>query len=140
MLVGVEARYAALPADDPLARRRSLRLDDLAGRTLAVDALTGTTSEDLWRAGSGPRELRTSHGVDEWLTLIEAGRAVGVTSEATLHQHPRPGVVFRPVADAPPVPVSLAWRADDPPRDVERSRRPRPDGVRRHQRTPSPSR
>lgn len=118
VLVGVEARYAALPADDPLARRRSVRLDDLSGRTLAADAGTGTTSTDLWRVGSGPREVLTTHDVDEWLTTIEAGRAFGITTEATVHQHPRPGVVFRPVKDAPPVPVHITWRADVPPRAV----------------------
>lgn len=119
VLVGVEARYAALPADDPLARRRALHLADLAGRTLAVDSQTGTTSEDLWRAGAGPGEMRQIHGIDEWLTVIEVGRAVGITAEATRHQHPRPGVVFRPVQDAPPLPVHIVWRADDPPRDVQ---------------------
>jgi DNA-binding transcriptional LysR family regulator len=118
VLVGVEARYAALPADDPLARKRSVRLDDLSGRTLAADAVTGTTSAELWRAGSGPREVITTHDVDEWLTVIEAGRAVGITTEATVHQHPRPGVVFRPVKDAPPVPVHITWRTDVPPRAV----------------------
>jgi hypothetical protein len=50
--------------------------------------------------------------------VIEAGRAVGITAEATVHQHPRPGVVFRPVRDAPPVPVHIAWRSADPPRAV----------------------
>ncbi len=118
VLVGVEARYAALPADDPLARRRSVRLEDLSGRTLATDAATGTTTGSLWRAGSSPRDSITTHDVDEWLTTIEAGRAFGITTEATVHQHPRPGVVFRPVKDAPPVPVHIAWRTDVPPRAV----------------------
>jgi DNA-binding transcriptional LysR family regulator len=46
-LIGVEARYAALAADHPLARRRSLRMGDFAGATVGIDARTGTT-EDLW--------------------------------------------------------------------------------------------
>ena len=46
--IGVERRYAAVAADDPLARRRTVGLDDFAGRIVAVDSLTGTTSEDLW--------------------------------------------------------------------------------------------
>jgi uncharacterized membrane protein YkvA (DUF1232 family) len=44
-----------------------------------------------------------------------AGQAVGLTSEATANQNPRPGVAYRPVRDAPPLPVWLAWRRDDPP-------------------------
>ena len=54
-------------------------------------------------------------GVDEWLTVIAAGQAVGMTSEATARQHPRPGVTYRPVRDAPPVAVQLAWWRDSPP-------------------------
>jgi DNA-binding transcriptional LysR family regulator len=118
VLVGVEPRYAAVPAADPLARRRTVRLEDFAGRTVGVDVLTGSTGPELWRPGAEPGEVRETSGIDEWLTLIEAGLAVGITSEATVHQHPRPGVVFRPVRDAPPIPVSIAWRTDDPPRDV----------------------
>lgn len=115
VLVGVETRYAAVASGDPLARRRSVTLNDFIGRTIGVDARTGTTTPDLWPAGEGPTGSRSVHGVDEWLTLIAAGQAVGITAEATARQHPRPGVVYRPVRDAPPVAVSLIWWRDSPP-------------------------
>ncbi|MET7394756.1 LysR family transcriptional regulator [Dactylosporangium sp. NPDC005572] len=116
-LVGVESRYAAVSTDSPLARRRSVRIDDLTRYTLAIDARTGTTTLDLWPPGSAPAKVRSTTGVDEWLTLIAAGQAVGITSEATANQNPRPGVAFRAVRDAPPIPVWLAWWRDDvPPR------------------------
>lgn len=38
-----------------------------------------------------------------------------MTAEATVAQHPRPGVVYRRVRDAPPVSVWLAWWRNDPP-------------------------
>jgi hypothetical protein len=38
-----------------------------------------------------------------------------MTAEATAAQYPRPGLVYRPVRDAPPVSVWLAWWRDDPP-------------------------
>jgi hypothetical protein len=44
---------------------------------------------------------------------------MGISSEATAPQHRRPGVVYRPVRDAPPVPVWLAWWADSPPPDLD---------------------
>jgi len=113
--VGTERRYAAVAADDPWARRRFVRLADFAGRTIGLDARTGTTTLDLWPPGSGPGEVRDTHTVDDWLTLISSGRAVGMTAEATTAQYPRPGVVYRPVRDAPPVSVWLAWWRDDPP-------------------------
>jgi DNA-binding transcriptional LysR family regulator len=118
-LVGIERRYAALPADDPLAHRRSLRLADFAGRTVAADALTGTTTEHLWSGASAPASMRRVRGVDEWLTAIAAGQAIGLTAEATTAQHRRPGVVYRPVRDAPRVDVLLAWWADRPPPGLE---------------------
>lgn len=114
-LVGVEPRFAAVATGHPLARRRNVTLHDFAGRTVAVDARTGTTTEQLWGPGSAPAGTRRVDGVDEWLTVVAAGQAVGITSEATARQHPRPGVTYRPVRDAQPVAVHLAWWRDSPP-------------------------
>ncbi|MFI5896612.1 LysR family transcriptional regulator [Actinoplanes sp. NPDC051513] len=113
--IGAEARYAAVATDNALARRRSVRMAELARYTVALDNRTGTTTPGLWPPGAAPASTRESHGVDEWLTLIAAGQAVGVTSEATANQNPRPGVAYRAVRDAPPIEVRLAWWRDDPP-------------------------
>jgi DNA-binding transcriptional LysR family regulator len=113
VIVGLETRYGAVAADDPLARRRQLRLADLASRVLAVDPRTGTTTPDLWPAGSRP-EVEEVHDVDDWLAVIAAGRCVGVTAASTLTQYRRQGVVFRRLRDAPPVPVRIVWWRDDP--------------------------
>jgi DNA-binding transcriptional LysR family regulator len=112
-LVGVEARYAAVATDNPLARKRSVRLADLTRYTVAIDNRTGTTTLSLW--DTPPAAVRDTHSLDEWLTLIAAGQAVGITSEATANQNPRPGVAYRAVRDAQPIPVRLAWWKDDPP-------------------------
>ena len=112
-VVGVEAWYGALAADDPLARRRQLRLADLADRVLAVDRRTGTTTVDLWPPDARP-EVEEIHDVDDWLAVIASGRCVGVTAESTLSQYRRHGVVFRRLRGAPPVPVRLVWWRDDP--------------------------
>jgi DNA-binding transcriptional LysR family regulator len=116
--VGSEDRFAVLPRTDPLARRRAVALADFAGRTLAVDPRTGTTGDHLWPAEGGPGAYREVHGVEDLLTSVVAGQAVGMTSAATTHQHRHPGVVYRRVRDAPPVPVALAWWREDPPADV----------------------
>lgn len=117
--VGEEGRYAALAADHRLAERDSLRLADFAELVVAVDAWTGTTSEDLWGSDPRPAGFRITHGMDEWLTLIASGRAVGISSEATAVLHPRPGLTYRPVEDSSPIPVWLVWRRDDPPADLQ---------------------
>ncbi|MET9827817.1 LysR family transcriptional regulator [Streptomyces sp. NPDC006385] len=112
-IVGLERRLCAVAADDPLARRRAIRLADLSGRTLLVDRRTGTTTTELWPPDGRPATEET-HDVDDWLTVISTGRCVGVTAEATANQYPRPGVVYRPVRDAEPIAVRLAWWRDDP--------------------------
>jgi len=58
-------------------------------------------------------------GIEDWLTVIAAGQAIGMSSEATAAQHRRPGVVYRPVRDAPSVQVELAWWAEGPPPDLD---------------------
>ncbi|BCL26100.1 LysR family transcriptional regulator [Streptomyces aurantiacus] len=113
VIVGLERRLCALASDDPLARRRSVRLADLTGRTLLVDSRTGTTTTELWPPDARPA-VRETHDIDDWLTAISTGRCVGMTAEATAHQYPRPGVVYRPVRDAEPIAVRLAWWRDDP--------------------------
>ncbi|MFE1883803.1 LysR family transcriptional regulator [Streptomyces diastatochromogenes] len=112
-IVGLERRLCALAADDPLARRRSVRLADLTVRTLLIDRRTGTATPELWPPDARPA-VEETHDVDDWLTAIAAGRFIGVTAESTANQYPRPGIVYRPVRDAEPVAVRLAWWRDDP--------------------------
>jgi DNA-binding transcriptional LysR family regulator len=113
VIVGMESRYGAVAADDPLARRRQLRLADLIGRVLAIDPRTGTTTPELWPPGDRP-EVEEIHDIDDWLAVIASGQCVGVTAESTLTQYRRQGLAFRRLRDAPPVPVRLLWWRDDP--------------------------
>ncbi|WP_306204308.1 LysR family transcriptional regulator [Actinoplanes sp. RD1] len=113
--IGQEPRYAAVATDSALARRRTLRLDDLARYTVALVPRVGTTTLDLFPAGARPATVRETGAIDEWLTLIAAGQAVGITASSTAHQYPRPGVAYRALRQAPPISVQLAWWQDDPP-------------------------
>jgi DNA-binding transcriptional LysR family regulator len=112
-VVGDERRYCALAADDPWARRRSVRLSELADRTVLVDRRTGTTTPELWPPDAQP-EIRETREMDDWLAVIAAGGPVGVTAEGTTTQYRRDGVVFRPLRDAPPIAVRVIWRRHDP--------------------------
>src|ERR1700677_4907430 len=84
-VVGDERRYCALAADDPWSRRRSVRLSELADRTVLVDRRTGTTTPDLWPAGAQP-DIRETREIDDWLTAIAGGGGVGITPEGTTAQ------------------------------------------------------
>ncbi|GGI47511.1 DNA-binding transcriptional LysR family regulator [Agromyces flavus] len=109
-VVGRERRVVAMPVDHPLAEREAVDLAELVPFVVAVDPRAGTTTPTLWQAvGADVPPMTDTADVEEWLDLIAAGDAIGVTSEATAHHYPRPGVVFVPLADAPPMEVRLAW-------------------------------
>ncbi|MCX4545732.1 LysR family transcriptional regulator [Streptomyces sp. NBC_01565] len=100
-----EPRIAALCEDDPLAARDEVALGDLADRTVVLCATAATTSAALWPARRRPAATFEVANVDEWLTAIATGEAVGVTAQATRHSHPHPGVRYLPLTDAAPVTV-----------------------------------
>ncbi|WP_121007119.1 LysR family transcriptional regulator [Saccharothrix australiensis] len=103
-----EPRLAAVPDRHPLADRDAVSLADLVDQPVALCATAATTSAELWPSGARPRTFEVP-GVDEWLTTIATGDAVGVTTEATVHSHPHPGVRYLPLADAGAVTVHLVW-------------------------------
>ncbi|MEV6161274.1 LysR family transcriptional regulator [Streptomyces sp. NPDC052052] len=105
-----EGRVAAVAADGPLADRTTLRLADLAGGTVVLNTVSGTTTLDLWPPDARPAATLTVANTDDWLTAIAAGRGTGVSTASTADMHPHAGVAFRPLSDAPTVPVLLARR------------------------------
>lgn len=116
VVVGLERRLVAFAADDPAwARRRSLRMAEVAQRTVLVDERAGTTALDLWPPGEGPARTAPTADVEQWLDDIAAGRGVGTTAQATAVHNPRPGVLYRPLSDGPPITVRLVWDREDPP-------------------------
>jgi DNA-binding transcriptional LysR family regulator len=105
-----EARVAAVAADGPLAAHRSLTLTDLAGDAVVLNTVSGTTTLDLWPQDARPVATLTVANTDDWLTAIAAGRGAGVSGASTADMHPHAGVAYRPLDDAPPLPVLLARR------------------------------
>ncbi len=103
-----EPRVAALPLGHRLASRRTVDLLELVEDTVLTTA-TGTTTVDLWPEDQQPRSTLRVDNVDEWLTEIAGGLAVGVTTESTTTQHAHPGIRFVPLTGASTVPVYLAW-------------------------------
>lgn len=118
-VIGREERRVAIAADDEeWGRRRALKLDEIASRVVAIDERYGTTDAGLFD-GHGTPALAPTRNVDEWLDLIAAGRAVGITAEATSHHHQRDGVRFLRIADAVGVSVLIGWRQGDPPAGLD---------------------
>ncbi len=109
-LLFTEPRVAALPSDHPLAERPSLTLTDLAALPVILNPVSGTTTLDLWPPSARPAAVLTVANTDDWLTAIAAGRGAGVSGTSTAALHPYPGVTYRPLPDAPHIPVLLAHR------------------------------
>ena len=107
-LLFTEMRLAALPAGHPLAHRSELTIGELTGLVVLTSSV-GTTTLELWPADVRPKSEVVVDNVDEWLTVIAAGAAIGVTAEATAFQHPHPGIVFVALPGVARIPVQLAW-------------------------------
>ncbi|MFB7306661.1 LysR family transcriptional regulator [Streptomyces sp. NPDC056192] len=105
-----EDRVAAVTADGPLAAHITLRLADLADGTVVLNTVSGTTTVDLWPPHARPAATLTVANTDDWLTAIAAGRGSGVSVASTADMHPHTGVAYRPLVDAPTVPLLLARR------------------------------
>ena len=105
----VEPRFMAAADDHPLAARRRVRLRDLRHELLAISSVSGTTTLDLWPPGEAPAVVVDAGNVDEWLTAIASAQAIGVTAASTAHQHPRPGIAYVRLSDAPPVATYIAF-------------------------------
>ncbi|MFD3652447.1 LysR family transcriptional regulator [Streptomyces sp. 24-1644] len=105
-----EDRVAAVTADGPLAARTSLTLADLTDGPVVLNTVSGITTPDLWPPHDRPAATLTVANTDDWLTAIAAGRGSGVSAASTAAMHPHAGVAYRPLDDAPAVPVLLARR------------------------------
>lgn len=112
-LLAYEPRVAAVAADSDLTARADLVLADLTGHTIVLNTLSGTTTPQLWAVAARPDSTWEVANTDDWLAAIAAGRGVGVSSVATAEMHPYPGVAYRPLADAPALPLHLVW--SEPP-------------------------
>ncbi|WP_370185208.1 LysR family transcriptional regulator [Rhodococcus wratislaviensis] len=114
VLLGYEDRIVAMAEDDPLTRTDAVTLGELSARRIALCATAGTADLDLWPDEQRPTATVVVANVDEWLTAIATGEAIGLTSDATEYSHPHPGVSYTPLPDIAPVPVYLAWPRRDP--------------------------
>lgn len=114
VLIGQERRVACFAEDDQWAHRPRLRMVDFAGRPLIIDSTTGTTVPEMWPEGERPYVALDVDSVEAWLNAVSAGHGVGVSSEATAHQHQRSDLSYRVITDAQPMGVWLAWhRGED---------------------------
>lgn len=101
---------ALLRTDDPLARRDSLKLADLADRRwFRFPAGTDPLWQSYWNGGE-PRQGPVVRAVQECLQAVLWNGTVGMT---LVDHQPAAGLAVVPLIDMPPSRVVAAWNEDD---------------------------
>lgn len=109
---------AALPAGHRLARKRRLRIGDLAGEPFVFFPrhLRATYFDQVmrWCASSGftPNVVQEAIEIPTLLSLVAAGVGVFLPIQF-FGRLSLPGVVYRPVEDAPLVEIVAVWRREE---------------------------
>ncbi len=104
-----EPRVAAVSSRSPLADYEQIDWNELSQHRIIINTTSGNTRPDLWDQQHRPREVLECDNYDEWITLVAADKGVGATPRSASSAYSHAGVVFVPLADAPLVPLYLAW-------------------------------
>ncbi|MFC8526084.1 LysR family transcriptional regulator [Nocardia sp. NPDC057227] len=109
-----EPLVLAVPAGHRLAEQPAITFADLRGEALlAAPRRIGPTLFDglvrrFREAGGEPRIVQEATPMTTLAGLVAAGAGVGFVTRG-IARATRPGVVFRPVREAPAVPMAAAW-------------------------------
>lgn len=108
-----EQRVLMVAKDDPLARRESVRFDDLADRAVSDHPTMPREMMDAFipPATSDGRRLRriSFRNFEEALILVAAGEVVHPTVTSFSSYYVHDGVVAVPISDLPPSETALVW-------------------------------
>lgn len=108
--------HLALPEDHRLAAYASVEPEELRYEPLVSyprdSAVAAVTAEICRTAGFQPQVLQVVNETSTLVSLVAGGGCAAVVPEP-VSSLGTPGVVFRPLAGAPPVDLALAWRSDD---------------------------
>jgi DNA-binding transcriptional LysR family regulator len=113
-----EPLVLALPADHRLTHQPALAVVDVSADDFVAYADTRSAVNEAMissclRAGFSPKVSHRAPGTAALLALVAAGLGVALVPESVRSMQLK-GVVFREVAEAATIDLSLAWRADEP--------------------------
>lgn len=113
-----EPLRAALPLSHPLAKRKRIRLAQLAGEPFILfpralgpnffDQIVGACR----RAGFGPKIVQEAIQMGTIVSLVAIGLGVALVP-ASLENLRRKGVVYKRLRESSAVELSMAWRSDN---------------------------
>ncbi|WP_300008202.1 LysR family substrate-binding domain-containing protein [Pseudonocardia sp.] len=113
-----EPRVVALPSGHRLASRAVVELADLDGEAHVTDDEADEEWVRWWACDPRPSGVPVTYGpvvhtMDELLEVVAASRAIAITGSSVVDSFRHPEVVFVPIADAEPCPISLCTRIGD---------------------------
>ena len=113
-----ERLVLALPADHRLVPEASLEVVDVSADEFvayadARSAVNEAVTSSCRRAGFSPHVTHRAPGTAALLALVAANLGVALVPESVRSMQ-LDGVVFRDIAGASTIDLSLAWRADEP--------------------------
>lgn len=103
-VVALEPRVAALPAAHPLAGADHVTVADLDLAGVRPDR-----PGDLDRYVDRVVAVHRVRDLAQLLARVELGDVVAVLPASVVARYPRAGLVYRPLVDAPPATLSIAW-------------------------------
>lgn len=113
-----ESRVAVLPSAHRLARRPSICIADLDGEAHVTDDEADPDWVRWWACDPRPSGIPVPYGpsvrtMDELLEVVATEQAIAITGEFVAESYRSPEVVFVPIIDIEPCPLSLCTRAAD---------------------------
>lgn len=120
-VVSRRTQWVAMAPDHPLARRRALRIADLAGHvTILPDETLAPRLHRWYRdmlADAGPLRSVAAHQIHVALGLCAAGEGLCIVAEH-LRRVRSDDLRYVPLRDAPMTELAAIWRSDAPARQV----------------------
>jgi DNA-binding transcriptional LysR family regulator len=107
-----DRRVVGLPIWHPLAGRSEVTLADVADEPVITGADASPEANDFWIVdprpdGRVPRRGPAVRNNDEMLVHVALGHGICIAAATVAEHHRDADVVFRPVADLPPLPLLL---------------------------------
>lgn len=104
--IRTEPRMAALPSDHPWAARTTLQMADIEA------SFAPNESGYIWRPRTDPAgdpDRPTVGDISQLLKRIELQQIIALLPASVAARFGRPQISYRPVPDAPPATLSVAW-------------------------------
>ncbi|RRS00402.1 LysR family transcriptional regulator [Glycomyces terrestris] len=115
-----EPRCVAMAAGHPLARRESLRFEELLDEPFIAAPGAAGAFRDHWVAADarGGRPVKVgavAEHPDDWLTAIANGDGIALAPASAARYYARPDIAYREVEGVAPSTVALVWPKAVPP-------------------------